>query len=120
MANGLSLDDRCQWSMVDGRLVWIRDCTLLIMYALPIAYTSCDGEKCELYITLELEKLGVYVSSKMNHNTKFDQLNKDYAITAQIKFVRKLIPGVASYVVDMAQNQEFAFTKSKKIRAATA
>ena len=88
--------------MVDGRLVWIRDCTLLKMYALPIAYTSCDGEKGELYITLELEKLGVYVSSKMNHNTKFVQLNKDYAITARIKFVRKLIPGVASYVVDMA------------------
>ena len=26
-----------QWSMVNGRLVWVRDCTLLKMYALPIA-----------------------------------------------------------------------------------
>ena len=37
----------------------------------------------------------------MNHNTKFHHLNHDYAITARIKFVRKLIPGVASYVKDM-------------------
>ena len=85
----------------------------------PSPTRAATGKKVN-YITLELEKLGVYVSSKMNHNTKFDRLSKDYAITAQIKFVRKLIPGVASYVVDMAQNQEFAFTKSKKIRAATA
>ena len=38
-----------QWSMVNGRLVWIRDCTLLKMYALPIAFTNRDGEKGELY-----------------------------------------------------------------------
>ena len=55
----------------------------------------------------------------MNHNTKSHQRNHDDAITARIKFVRKLIPGVASYVGDMAQNQEFSFTRSKKTHAAT-
>ena len=43
---------------------------------------------------LNLKKQRVYVSSKINHNTKFHQHIQDYAIMARIKFVRKLIPSV--------------------------
>ena len=99
--------------MVNGRLVWIRVRTLSKMYALPVANTNCDGEKGEL-LTLELEKfLGVYVSSNINHNTKFHklQLHFKYASTAQIKFVRKGFQALHPTVRYMAQNQEFAFTK---------
>ena len=51
----------------------------------------------------------------MNHNTNIHQLNHDYAITARIKFVRKLIPGVASYVGDMAQGALRHYTRLRLV-----
>ena len=64
------------------KFVWLRDCTLRRMYALPVAFNHRDGKKGELLYgkTLEIRRInpqkrkkekkkiiGVYVSSKVGH-----------------------------------------------------